>query len=55
MKEKIVLKNAHPEEYPDLVIECRVIPNDKIGEYLESIPNNKKFYAYKSASVKALQ
>ena len=53
MKEKIVLKSAHPEEYPDLVIECRVIPNDKIVEYLESIPNNKKFYAYKSASVKA--
>ena len=53
MKEKIVLKSAHPEEYPDLVIECRVIPNDKIGEYLESIPESKKFYAYKSESVKA--
>lgn len=53
MKEKIVLKSAHPEEYPDLVIECRVIPNDKIGEYLESIPDSKKFYAFKSKSVKA--
>lgn len=53
MKEKVILKSAHPEEYPDLVIECRVIANDKIGEYLESIPNERKFYAYKSASVKA--
>ena len=53
MKEKIILKSAHPEEYPDLVIECRVIPNDKIGEYLEGIPAFKKFYAFKSESVKA--
>ena len=53
MKERIVLKSAHPEEYPDLIIECRVIPNDKIGEYLESIPSSKKFYAFKSESVKA--
>lgn len=53
MKEKIVLKSTHPEDYPDLVVECRVIQNDKIGEYLKSIPNSKKFYAYKSASVKA--
>lgn len=53
MKEKIVLKSTHPEKYPDLVIECRVIPNDKIGEYLEGIPETKKFYAFKSESVKA--
>lgn len=53
MKEKIILKSTHPEEYPDLVIECRVIPNDKIGEYLEGIPETKKFYAFKSESVKA--
>ena len=53
MKEKIVLKSTHPEEYPDLVIECRVISNDKIGEYLDGIPESQKFYAFKSQSVKA--
>ena len=53
MKEKIVLKSAHPEEYPDLVVECRVIPNDKIGEYLANIPEEKKFYAHKTAPVQA--
>ena len=53
MKEKAVLKSAHPDEYPDLVIECKVIPNDKIGKYLDSIPDDKKFYAFKSQSVKA--
>lgn len=55
MKEKIILKSAHPEEYADLVIECRVIPNDKIGEYLENIPEERKFYAYKTGEVKARQ
>ena len=53
MKEKIVLKSAHPESYPDLIVECRVIPNDKIGEYLESISEERKFYAYKNKLVKA--
>lgn len=51
MKEKVVLKSANPEEYGDLVIECRVIPNDKIGEYLESIPEERKFTAYKTGKV----
>ena len=53
MKEKIILKSSHPEEYPDLAVECKVIPNDKIGEYLETIPEEKKFYAYKTALVQA--
>lgn len=53
MKEKIILKSAHPEEYPDLVIECKVIQNDKIGEYVASIPEERKFYAYKKGSVAA--
>lgn len=53
MKEKIILKSAHPEEYPDLVVKCRVIPNDKIGEYLDTIPEERKFYGYKSAPVLA--
>lgn len=53
MKEKVILKSTHPEEYPDLIIECRVIPNDKIGEYLATIPENRKFYAYKNGVVQA--
>ncbi len=53
MKEKVILKSTHPEEYPDLTVECRVIPNDQIGEYLDTIPDDKKFYAYKKGSVKA--
>lgn len=53
MKEKIVLKSANPEEYGDLVIECRVIENAKIGEYLESIPEEEKIVAYKTGRVLA--
>ena len=55
MKEKVILKSAHPEEYPDLVIECRVIQNAEIGAYLEEITQNGavSFYAYKSAPVLA--
>lgn len=55
MKEKIILKSANPQEYGDLVIECRVIENDQIGKYLESIPEERKFVAYKSGSVEARQ
>ena len=51
MKEKVTLKSTHPEAYPDLVIECRVIQNDEIGAYLETIPEEKKFYAHKSGIV----
>ena len=51
MKEKIILKSANPEEYEDLVVECRVIENDKIGEYLETIPAERKFVGYKYAPV----
>ena len=53
MKEKIILKSAHPEEYPDLEIECRFIPNKEIGKYLSNIPESEKFYAYKSGKVSA--
>ncbi len=53
MKEKIILKSTHQDEYPDLIVECRVIPNDKIGEYLATIPADKKFYAYKNGVVSA--
>ena len=39
MKEKIILKSANPEEYEDLVVECRVIENDKIGVFNEKNHN----------------
>lgn len=53
MKEKIILKSANPELYGDLEIECRVIENDEIGEYLRSISEEKKFEAYKTGEVVA--
>lgn len=53
MKEKIILKSLHPEEYGDLEVECRVIENDKIGEYLDSLPESQKFIAYKTGQVMA--
>ena len=49
----VVLKSTHPDEYENLEISCRVIPNDMIGEYLSRIPEDRKFYAYKSADVEA--
>lgn len=55
MKEKVILKSAHPEEYPDLVVECRVIQNDEIGSYLDTIPEERKFYAHKTGEVLARQ
>lgn len=53
MKEKIILKSTFPEQYGDLEVECKVIENDKIGEYLESISSEKKFVAYKTGAVLA--
>jgi len=50
---KIILKSTHPEEYPDLTLECKVIPNAEIGEYIKSIPEERKFTAYKSKPVEA--
>ena len=51
MKEKIILKSANPEQYGDLIIECIVIENDKIGDYLETIPESKKIVGYKTGMV----
>ncbi len=53
MKEKIILKSVHPEQYPDLTIECTVIPNEEVGEYVSSIPDESKFTAYKNGKVTA--
>ena len=52
---KVVLRSTHPEEYPDLVIECRVLKNGEIGGYLSTIPAEKKTKAYKSVPVSARQ
>ena len=53
MKEKIILKSANPEEYGDLELECRVIENDQIGEYLSTIPEERKSLSYKAGHVHA--
>jgi len=53
MKEKVVLKSTNPGLYPNLEIECRVLQNDEIGAYLDTIPEERKFYATKHAKVKA--
>lgn len=53
MKENLKLTSTNPGEYPDLVVECRVIKNSDISDYIKSIPEERKFKAYKSAKVKA--
>ncbi len=53
MTEKVILKSAHPEEYGDLEIECRIIPNEEIGAYLATISEDKKHVAYKKGKVSA--
>lgn len=53
MKENVVLKSANPAQYGDLVIECRVIRNCEITEYLTNIPETRKFVAYKSGKILA--
>lgn len=52
MKEKIILKSTNPDLYPDLEIECRVLQNNEIGAYLDTIPEERKFYASKHAKVR---
>jgi len=52
MKEKIILKSTNPELYPDLEVECRVLQNNEIGAYLDTIPEERKFYASKHAKVR---
>lgn len=53
MKKQVILTSTNKEEYPDLVVECKVITNEEIGEYVKNIPEDRKFTAFKSASVKA--
>ena len=53
MKEKIILKSLNPNEYPDLIVECKVIKNSEIREYIADISEEKKFSAYKSAKITA--
>lgn len=53
MKETIILKSISPEIYPDLEIECLVINNDQITNYVTTIPEERKIVASKTAKVKA--
>ena len=50
---KVILKSCNPEEYPNLEIVCRVLNNDEIGKYLETIPSSKKVLGTKVAPVTA--
>lgn len=47
----IVLKSCNLNEYSDLIIKCRVIENEDIGDYLNLIDDNNKFIAKKVAPV----
>ena len=53
MKKKVILTSTNPSEYPDLVVECKVVKNSEISEYINSIPEERKFNAYKSTPVQA--
>lgn len=53
MMKEIVLKSCNPEEYPDEVVSCRVIQNADINAYLETIPEERKVVATKTAPVEA--
>ena len=49
----VVLKSTYPDQYPDITVKCRVIENDKIGAYIDSIDDSEKFVATKTAPVEA--
>lgn len=51
MTEGINLKSANPSEYPDLTVNCRVIPNSEINAYLKTILNERKKMGTKTAPV----
>ncbi len=53
MKEKVTLKSLYPEEYGDIVVECRVLERADIPAYLETIPESDKFMGVKVAPVVA--
>ena len=53
MKKEIVLKSCNPSEYGDEVVSCRVIENADVNAYLATIPEERKFYGMKVASVVA--
>ena len=56
MKEEyvdIVLKSVHPEHYPDKIVKCRVIQNEDIKAYVDSMADENKIIASKSAPVNA--
>lgn len=49
----ITLKSANPELYPDLVVRCRVIKRDEIGDYVAGIPEEDKCVGFKNEPVEA--
>ena len=49
----IVLKSPHPELYPDLVVRCRIIKIDEIGDYVANISEKDKCVGFKSQPVEA--
>lgn len=49
----VTLKSPNPDIYPDLDVKCRVINRDKIGEYIDNIPDEDKFVGYKNSPVEA--
>jgi len=53
MKKQFILRSTKKNEYPDLVVECKVILNGEINTYIENISNNKKNIVYKSSLVSA--
>ena len=56
MKEEyvdITLKSTHPDQYPDKIVKCRLIQNENIKEYVDSISDENKIVASKTAPVSA--
>ena len=49
----IVLKSCNSELYPDLEVQCKVLQNEEIGEYLSKIDETKKVVGYKNTPVLA--
>ena len=47
----VTLKSLDKAEYPDRVATCRIIPNDMLEEYLDSISDEDKFYAVNDRSL----
>lgn len=47
----IILKSCNIDEYSDLIVKCKVIENEEIGNYLSLVKDDNKFIARKVAPV----